>query len=109
MRRQLKSAKFWKPVAAFFILTPFLLFFGVISAAGGHGSYFFLKVLLPFAILSSSLFDSTIFSDLLAIVQFPIYGIVFGLANLKNQLDVSVAAVLVAHLLAIFTCFLFFT
>jgi hypothetical protein len=103
----MKARRFWKPFIIFLAATPFCLLFAYASAGAGHGDYFFAKILFPFTMLSAVFFNSiTMPFVLLAIAQFPIYGIIFGLANLKGKLDFSIAGVSVIHLLAIFTCFL---
>jgi hypothetical protein len=87
--------------------TPFCLVFGMVSAGAGHGDYFFAKVLFPFTMLSATVFNSITFPFiLLAIAQFPIYGIILGFANLKNKLIVSAIGLLVIHLLTFAVCFL---
>lgn len=104
----MKGREIWKPFIISLAATPICLFLGIASAGAGHGDYFFAKVLFPFTMLSAVVFNSITFPFILpAIVQFPIYGIVFGLANSKNKLVVSIAGVLIVHLLAIFACFLF--
>ena len=103
----MQAGGFWKPFVLCLAATPFCLVFGMASAGAGHGDYIPATILFPFTLLSFLFFDSITIPLLPAIAQFPLYGIIFGLANLKNRLDISIAAVLAAHLLAIFACFLF--
>lgn len=107
----MKSHKFWQPFISALTATPFCLLAGWTSAGAGHGDYILATILFPFTMLLFGFSDSFTASVSLgvipAIVQFPLYGIILGLANLKNRLDVSLAVILVTHILAIFACFLF--
>lgn len=104
----MKAFRFWKPFIILLAATPFCLLFAFASAGAGHGDYILATVLFPFTMLSAVFFNSITISFVwLAIVQFPVYGIVFGLANLRNKLAISIAVALVIHLSAIFACFLF--
>ncbi|HEX8735546.1 MAG TPA: hypothetical protein VF721_09500 [Pyrinomonadaceae bacterium] len=103
----MKARGFWKPFIISLAAMPFCLFFGMASAGAGHSDYFFAKVLFPFTMLSVLVFNSiTIPFFLLAVAQFPLYGIILGFANLKNKLRVSTIGLLLVHLLALAVCFL---
>lgn len=103
----MKARGFWKPFIISLAATPICLVLGLGSAGTGHGDYILATILFPLTMPLSVFFDSAAVLFILAIAQFPIYGIILGLANLRNKLDVSIVGVLVIHLLAIFTCFLF--
>jgi hypothetical protein len=65
-----------------------------------HGSYFLMTILFPFRMLVTFHPITELFV-LLAVVQFPVYGIILGFANMKGKL-IPVALVLLAiHALAI--------
>jgi hypothetical protein len=71
------------------------------SAGAGHGSYFPFAILLPYSFLPSLFASETdAVSGPLAIVQFPLYGIVLGRAWLKGDLRWSASWVIGAHVVA---------
>jgi len=85
-------------VAAFLGLTPFMLFLGLVSAGAGHGDYFLAKLFFPFTMLSTVRFHSIrepfwVF----AIIQYPLYGLLLGVANLKRRFLVSAVALAIIH------------
>ncbi len=86
--------RFWMPVLVSLGLTPILFCLGV-------GPY--LEGLLS----HSSGHKTNLASILLAIVQFPLYGIILGLANTKGKRTLVVLAfvLLAVHGLAIALCF----
>jgi hypothetical protein len=92
------SWRFWIPVAIFLGLTPFMLFLGLLSAGAGHGEYFLAKLLFPFTMLSTVRFHSIKQSFLvLAIIQYPLFGLLLGVANLKRKLLVFALALVSIH------------
>jgi hypothetical protein len=98
----MKASRFWIPVLVSLAATPALLCLGVAPTGAGHGSYFPATILFPYTMLSTSLFHSiTIPFMLLAIVQFPAYGIILGFANTKCMLIPAAFTLLVIHALAI--------
>jgi hypothetical protein len=75
------------PIIASLIVTPIALLLGVASAGAGHGDYHLAMFLFPYTLLSTALFDSiTPPFIILAIIQFPIYGVVLGYANERGRL-----------------------
>jgi hypothetical protein len=102
-----RGLKFWLPVGLSIAVTPVCLLLAVGSGGAGHGDYFLAKVLFPFAILSTRIFDSITFPFLaLAVAQFPIYGIILGRAHVKSKLPTAAAAILIAHALSVAACLL---
>ncbi|MDQ3817399.1 MAG: hypothetical protein M3362_06880 [Acidobacteriota bacterium] len=72
---------------------------------GGHGDYFLAKLLFPFTMLSTIPFGSiTVPFILLAVAQFPAYGVVLGRANEKGRFMPAACVVLAVHALAAATC-----
>ena len=62
-------------------------------------------ILFPFTMLSTVIFGSiTIPFVLLAIIQLPLYGVVFGAANLKGNLPLAGGLVMI-HVAAVVACF----
>lgn len=104
----MRKSEFWKPVIISLVATPICLFLGIASGGAGHGSYFLAKALFPYTMLSVIFFgEITAPFILLAVVQIPFYGVVFGAANTKDRLLPLAGAVLVARILAVAACFLF--
>ena len=68
------------------VLTPFLLLLGVGSGGAGHGDYRLAMMLFPYTMLSTFVFDSiTVPFIVLAIIQFPLYGVTLGYANQRGR------------------------
>jgi hypothetical protein len=81
------TRSFWIPVIASLIVTPIALFLGVGSAGAGHGDYRLAMMLFPYTMLSTFIFDSiTIPFIVLAIIQFPLYGMALGYANQRGRI-----------------------
>ena len=102
----MKGAKFWLPVILSLVATPVCLFLGVASGGAGHGDYVLARILFPFTMLSASLFDSiTVPFIVLGVIQFPLYGIALGAANVRAKLPPASAVLLAAHALFAVACF----
>src|SRR6185295_15807631 len=89
------------------VLTPVALYMAVISAGAGHGDYALAKILYPFSMLLTKVTDDTISmpSVIVAMIQFPVYGVALGLCKTKNSF-LTIAGLLFAwHTIAIGTCF----
>ena len=103
----MKARKFLIPIVASLVATPPLLFVAVLSTGAGHGSYFLAKILFPFTMLSTVLFSSIVVPFIvLAILQFPLYGLLLGRANAMGTFSRWQRRLLIAHLLAVAACFL---
>ena len=103
----MRGFRFWLPVIISLVLTPVCLLLGLASAGVGHGDYFLARILFPVTMISAVIFDSiTIPFLILAVAQFPIYGVVLGTANVKSKLPRAAVGVVLAHLLAVAVCFL---
>ncbi len=77
------------------------------SGGGGHGDYFYAKLLYPYTMLSALVFDSfAIPFILLAVTQFPLYGALCGLAAAKGRTLTVGLAIIIMHALAVMLCFL---
>jgi uncharacterized membrane protein YqjE len=88
-------------------VTPLFILGGIASAGAGHGNYVLAKVFFPFTMLSTILFGSIITPFIaLAIVQFPLYGLLIGTANEKRRLAPYAIGLVTIHALAVVTCFL---
>ena len=104
----MKASKFWKPVIIALVMTPVCLFLGIASSGAGHGSYFLTKILFPYTMLSTIFFGSiTPPFVVLAVVQIPLYGMVFGAASAKDRYFSLVGVLVLLHILMVVACFLF--
>lgn len=102
------SRKFHVPLFVCLVATPPLLLLAIASAGAGHGDYFWAKVFFPFTLLSVLAFDSiTVPFIMLAVVQFPLYGLLLGKANEKGQLLRYLTLLLLVHSLTVLVCFFF--
>jgi hypothetical protein len=83
-------------------VTPFALCVDIGFAGAGHGTNMPSWILFPFAtlIFSDGLAHSNFVLLLRLIVQFPIYGIILGFANVKRKLILAACVLLSIHLSA---------
>lgn len=69
------------------ILTPFLLLLVIFLMGGGHGYYEPAIVLFPTGLISFSLFDEIIIPFMvLAVIQYPVYGLLIDKSNNKRKI-----------------------
>ena len=103
----MKNREFWMPVIASLAATPVFLILGLGSAGAGHGDYVLARILFPYTILSALFIDSIVAPFIvLAVVQFPLYGLALGKAAQKGRLLKTLCFILVAHVAAALICFL---
>jgi hypothetical protein len=104
----MNESRFWIPLAVFLGVTPIVLFLGLVSAGAGHGDYLLAKILFPYTLLSTAVFEriETPFM-VLTVVQYPAYGVAMGIANVKRKLFSSGAALALVHTVAVIAAFLF--
>jgi hypothetical protein len=98
----MRISEFWKPLSISILLTPICLFLAVVSAGAGHGSYLLAKILFPLSMLSAAAFNSiTTLSMIFAVIQFPLYGLILGMAANRGRLRTLAALLSVTHALAV--------
>jgi hypothetical protein len=93
----------WTPLIISLVLTPPCLFIAAISGGVGHGDYTPLIVLFPLAALSAELdhyFNATILRIVIAVMQFPLYGLSLGIAVKRGTVVWVVVGLSVLHILA---------
>ena len=101
----MKTFKFWIPVIVSIVVTPFALFLGLVSTGAGHGDYFWAQILFPYTMLSTFLFHSiTAPFILLAVIQFPLYGLLLAFADERRRLGLVAIGLAVVHILAAALC-----
>jgi hypothetical protein len=93
------------PIAVSLASTPACLLLALASGGAGHGDYLWAKLLFPLTMLSTSVFGSiTVPFIVLAVAQYPAYGVVLGLANAKSRLATTLRTVILAHTLLAGLC-----
>ena len=103
----MKRPESWAPIIASLILTPIALLLGIGSGGGGHGDYFWAKLLFPYTMLSAFLFGSiTVPFILLAVAQFPLYGVGLGYARGGGRFFRLAFILLLVHAAAVAVVFL---
>jgi hypothetical protein len=106
----MNARRFWIPFAVFYGLTPFMLFLGLMSSGLGHGDYFLAKILFPYTLLSTAAFDRIEPPFMfLTIIQYPVYGVVIGLANVRRKLLIAGGVLALIHFLAVIAALRFAT
>ena len=84
------------------VITPFALGAAIASAGAGHGDYLFAKLLFPYSMLLTSLTGTITYPLIgLALIQFPLYGLVAGSYH-ANRTAISLS---VLHVTGAFLCF----
>ena len=90
---------FWPPLICTLVLAPLFILIAIASAGVGHGNYFLAKMLFPYTMLSTIVFDEITAPFLiLGIVQFPIYGLILGLMNRRRALVPALIGLSILHL-----------
>ncbi len=89
------------------VVTPIALVLGILSAGAGHGDYFLAKILFPYTLLSTVVFETiNNFFLLVAITQSPIYGIILALSVRSDKFKVVSSLLIAIHILFVVLCFL---
>ena len=102
----MKDNSFWKPFIISLIITPIFVFFTILFTGGGHGTYLPVKLLFPYAFISILLFGKVTSSFLLiSLAQFPIYGLVLGVANKRDCFTIAKILVFLLHFPVVVLCF----
>jgi hypothetical protein len=101
-----KNKKTWMPFAVSLLLTPVCLLLAIASAGAGHGDYFWAKIIYPYTMLSTLVFNSiTVPFRLLAVAQLPIYGVFLSITWVRKRLGLAALALLAIHAAAALACF----
>ena len=90
------------------IITPVCLFLAYITVGPmGHGSFFLVKILFPYATFSLLAFENLWPILLLAAIQFPIYGIILSIAEANRASGSKYSILFIIHILVVILCFMF--
>lgn len=104
----MKTIEFWLPIIISLAVTPFALLMAIASMGAGHGDYLLAKILFPYTMLSVVAFRSiTAPFILLAILQFPIYGLILTFAGKRKKLGLSAIVLGIVHILTVGLCLIF--
>ena len=89
------------------LITPVAAALAVGSAGAGHGHYVFARLLFPYTMILTRLTGDTITLPLivLALAQFPLYGLVIGVTRSKSAAILTGALLLIVHAVAAVLCF----
>jgi len=102
----MRLSKQWLPAIVGLLLTPFTMLAALYSSAVGHGNYFWAIVFYPYTMLSTFVFQSiTIPFILLAVLQYPIYGVLAGYGWIKGKGLRYGLGLLLVHVSALVLCF----
>lgn len=75
---------------------------------GGHGTYVPAIMIFPFGLISFVLFDKLITPFvILAILQFPIYGLLVDYSISKGKKQIVVSSIFIAHIIVAIVIFIF--
>ena len=108
-------AKFWKPLLLCLAISPVLLFIGFMSAGCGHGNYILARILFPYAGITgvfggiNNFWITSIYEIIITtlfLLQYPLYGAVLGLSNLKGRLIVALMILSALHIILAGICFI---
>jgi hypothetical protein len=89
------------------LLTPVAGFLAMVSGGAGHGSYALAKIVFPYTMLAALSYGERITPALIvvALAQFPLYGLAVGYAALNNQGKFDGAVILGVHATMVLCCF----
>jgi hypothetical protein len=100
----MKNFGFWKWIIISLIATPIALVLALFSAGAGHGDYILAKILFPYTMWSTVLSGTiTPVFLIIAVAQFPIYGMILAYSDKRRTLVAGVLASV--HLFAVVLCF----
>lgn len=96
---------FWELVLASIVVGTLALAVTLLFAGSGHGTYLPAKLLFPYTMLStvSGGSISEVFL-VIAVVQFPFYGLILGLAAKAHNFGFAVKLITIVHIVSVFLC-----
>ncbi len=101
----MKNPRFWMPVLASVVATPVLLLLAIGSAGVGHSEPVLGRILFPFPLLTIKLLGDAALPLVLLLwaAQYPLYGVIVGLAAKRGWglAAAALLALLVVHALAV--------
>lgn len=105
--RKARTINLYVGFVAGVLLTIPAVILAILSGGGGHGNYLWAKLLFPYSMVIPVLCGTTISVPLImiAIIQYPIYGVIVGIqASLKMRIAAMVL-VLFVHASVAVICF----
>lgn len=95
------ALKFLAPVLVAIIATPICMIWAMAAAGAGHGSFLPAIIMLPFTVLAGLAELNEKILIAIAAIQFPLYGIILGYANVRGRLITAAVALFTVHTLAV--------
>jgi hypothetical protein len=87
------------------VFTPILFLLAFFTGGAGHGTYFFMKLIYPYTMLSILLFGSIKTTILFAgTFQYVFYGLILTHAESVNKLRVAAYTILIIHTISFVLC-----
>ena len=89
------------------LFTPLAFVLAVLSAGAGHGNYAFARLFFPFSMLATRVTEDVITTPLIlvALAQFPMYGILMDLGRVRGWSGRTAAVLACVHGIAAVLCF----
>jgi hypothetical protein len=99
---------FWPVFVLSIVVGVLALGIAFLFAGAGHGTYIPAKLFFPYTMLSTGLFGSILPGfELLAFLQFPIYGVILGIAARIQNLFYTAKVIAAVHLFFTALCLAF--
>ena len=90
------------------MLTPLMVAIAYLSAGFGHGNYIWAKILFPYTMIFAMIIgEISKYLIALMIAQFPIYGLILGIASLKDKCLKTALFMAAIHSSSVLACVLY--
>lgn len=103
-----KRSSFWRPILLSLPLTLFLFIIAAAPCGVGHGNCRLFVIFFPLMMVSDVFGAMPSSAFVLAIIQFPLYGLILGVAARRGIIKVALLALFGIHILAVIMIFLVF-
>ena len=87
------------------VWTPISMIIAGIAIGGGHGTYFLMKLLYPYMMLSTFALDEILPSAFfISLMQYILYAVIFTFADKKSKLKLAIYIIAIIHVIAFLLC-----